>query len=53
MKLKEQYNNMVLVFGKIKYHEHQWVICMDFKLVNFLPGQQSSLDNTLASCALG
>lgn len=26
---------------KIKYQEHQWVICVDLKMVNFLLGQQS------------
>jgi len=40
-KMKEQYDIIALVLEKIKYHEHQWVICVDLKMVNFLLGQQS------------
>ncbi|KAJ8957397.1 hypothetical protein NQ318_004877 [Aromia moschata] len=40
-KLKEEYNTIALVLQKIKYHEHQWLICVDLKMVNFLLGQQS------------
>lgn len=40
-KMKEEYNTIALVLEKIKYHEHQWVICVDLKMVNFLLGQQS------------
>lgn len=25
---------------KIKFHEHQWVICVDLNMVNFFLGQQ-------------
>ena len=32
----------MLLLQKIKYHEPQWVICVDFKIVNLLFGQQSS-----------
>jgi len=39
--LKEQYENVKLVLQKIRYHEHQWSICVDLKMVNFLLGQQS------------
>lgn len=39
-KMKEEYNTIALVLEKIKYHEHQWVICVDLKMVNFLLGQQ-------------
>ena len=28
--------------NKIKYHEHQWAICVDLKMVNLLLGQQGS-----------
>jgi hypothetical protein len=38
--LKEEYY-ISLVLNKIKYHEHEWVICVDLKMVNFLLGQQS------------
>lgn len=40
-KLKEAYANISTVIEKIKYHEHNWQICVDFKMVNFLLGQQS------------
>lgn len=39
--LKEGYGNISLVLEKIKYAEHQWLICVDLKMVNFLLGQQS------------
>lgn len=40
-KMRETYATIALVMEKIKYHEHQWVICVDLKMVNFLLGQQS------------
>lgn len=39
--MKEEYNNIALVMKKIKYQDHQWIICVDLKMVNFLLGQQS------------
>lgn len=39
--MKEEYDTIALVLKNIKYHEHQWVICVDLKMVNFLLGQQS------------
>ena len=39
--LKEKYEEVRFVLEKIKYSEHQWVICVDLKMVNFLLGQQS------------
>jgi hypothetical protein len=39
--MKEEYKAISLVLEKINYHEHQWVICVDLKMVNFLLGQQS------------
>ncbi|KAL4709243.1 hypothetical protein ACJJTC_010543 [Scirpophaga incertulas] len=39
--MKEEYDTIALVLKKIKYYEHQWVICVDLKMVNFLLGQQS------------
>ena len=39
--LKEEYGNIKLVLGKLKYHEHGWLICVDLKMVNYLLGQQS------------
>ncbi|XP_061471112.1 uncharacterized protein LOC133379577 [Rhineura floridana] len=40
-KLKEEYENIKMVLQKFCYHEHQWSICVDLKMVNFLLGQQS------------
>lgn len=39
-KVKEEYPTISLVLEKIKYIEHNWVICVDLKMVNFLLGQQ-------------
>ena len=39
--LKEQYDAIKYVLLKIAYHDHQWAICVDLKMVNFLLGQQS------------
>ena len=38
--LKEEYTNISKVMEKIKYQDHNWVICVDLKMVNFLLGQQ-------------
>jgi hypothetical protein len=40
-RIKEEYKAISLVLEKINYQEHQWVICVDVKMVNFLLGQQS------------
>lgn len=40
-KLKEKYENVDFVLKKLKCSEHQWVICVDLKMVNFPLGQQS------------
>jgi hypothetical protein len=37
----KEYNAISLLLEKINYQEHQWVICVDLKMVNFLLGQQS------------
>ncbi|KAK4883880.1 hypothetical protein RN001_000151 [Aquatica leii] len=39
--MKEEYEAISLVLKKIKYEEHQWVICVDLKMVNLFLGQQS------------
>jgi hypothetical protein len=39
-KLKEIYETIAFVVEKIKYHQHQWSVCVDLKMVNFLLGQQ-------------
>jgi hypothetical protein len=40
-RMKEEYKTIFLVSEKINYQEHQWVICVDLNIVNFLLGQQS------------
>ncbi|KAI6659705.1 hypothetical protein LOD99_14630 [Oopsacas minuta] len=40
-KLKEEYENIKMLLQKLKYHEHQWLICVDLKMANLLLGQQS------------
>jgi hypothetical protein len=39
--LKEKYDAIKQVLEHINYPQHQWVICVDLKMVNFLLGQQS------------
>lgn len=39
-KLKEVYETIAFVIEKIKYHQHEWLVCVDLKMVNFLLGQQ-------------
>ena len=39
--LKEKYEPIKEVLKSIKYEEHNWMICVDLKMVNFLLGQQS------------
>ena len=38
--VKKQYLNVKMVLNKLYYSEHNWAICVDFKMVNFLLGQQ-------------
>ena len=40
VKLKEEYNNVKEILEIINYSAHDWVICVDLKMVNFLLGQQ-------------
>jgi hypothetical protein len=39
--LKEEYNTISFVLDKINYLKHQWVMCVDLKMMNFLVGLQS------------
>ena len=34
--VKEHYLNMKMVLQKLRYSEHNWAICVDFKMANFL-----------------
>lgn len=38
--LKETYDDIKEVINLISYHEHNWIICVDLKVVSFLLGQQ-------------
>ena len=39
--LKETYENVGTLLSNIKYAEHQWLLCGDFKIICLLLGQQS------------
>ena len=38
--LKENYENIKIVLERLKYCVHQWLICVDLKIMNFLLRQQ-------------
>ena len=38
--MKESYENMKLLLGKIKYDEFEWTFCCDLKVVALLLGMQ-------------
>lgn len=38
--LKEKYEAVMYVLEKIHYDQHEWFICVDLKMVNFLLGQK-------------
>ena len=56
--LKEKYEPVKQVLECIKYIQHNWKICVDLKMVNFLLGQQSGTsmlvmyNNTKHQCLL-
>ena len=39
--LKEHYATVKMVLQKLCYDEHNWIACVDLKMVNILLGQQS------------
>ena len=39
--LREKYDDIKEVINLLKYHEQNWILCVDLKMVNFLFGQQS------------
>ena len=41
VELKENHCSVKLVFDSLQYENHNWKICVDLKMVNFLLGQQS------------
>ena len=38
--VKEHYLTVKMVLNKLGYSDHNWAICVNFKMVNFLLGQQ-------------
>ncbi|KYN09497.1 hypothetical protein ALC57_18384 [Trachymyrmex cornetzi] len=50
VKIQENYNSFKKVLQKIKYSEHQWLICSDVKVLCMILGQQSG--NTKFPCYL-
>lgn len=38
--MEENYNVLATILEKIKYQEHQWMVCGDFKILTILLGQQ-------------
>ena len=40
MIVKEHFLKVKIVLNKLGYSEHNWAICVDFRMVNFLLGQQ-------------
>lgn len=38
--LRESHDDIKMIINLIKYEEHNWIICVDLKMVNFLLGQQ-------------
>ena len=49
--MKERYESMKLLLGKIKYDELKWMLCGDLKVVALLLGMQTQ--NTAVSCVSG
>ena len=45
--IKEHYLNVKMVLQKLRYSEHNWAICVDFKMVNFLLEPQGGAPNIL------
>ena len=45
--LKEQQQDLRTVMNLLKYHEHNWIICVDLKMVSLLLGQQKGYTNYL------
>mgnify|MGYP000052932960 CR=1 FL=1 len=41
VQMKETFENMKVVLTSIRYEEHKWLICGDFKVMGMLLGQQT------------
>ena len=51
--MKESYESMKLLLGKIKYDEFKWKLCGDLKLWHCYSECNSVTQNTAVSCASG
>ena len=52
--LKKHYLNMKGVLQKLRYSEHNWAICVDFKMINFfVRTARGVLQTSLFSLLLG
>ena len=51
--LEEKHESIKQVMKRIKYTKHNWVICLDLKMVNFLLGQQSGYTKFPCFCTCG
>ena len=40
IQMKETYENIKTIFDRIKYVEHEWIICGDLNILSMLLGQQ-------------
>ena len=50
---KEHYLNVKMVLQKLRYSERNWAIHVDFKMVNFLLGQQGGYTKHLVFSVTG
>jgi len=51
--MKESYESMKLLLGRIKYDEFKWKLCGDLKVVTLLLGMQLGKQNAAVSCTRG
>ena len=52
-KLPESYETLKLVLEKIKYHEHEWQICSDLKVIGLLLDYKEATQNVPVSYSSG
>ena len=53
MIVKEHYLNVKMVLQKLRYSKHNWALCVDFKMVNFLLGKQGGTPNIFVFSVTG
>ena len=51
--VKEHYLNVKMVLQKLRYSKHNWAICVDIKMVNFLLEPQGGTPNILEFSVTG